>query len=119
MRHHNTNRKFGRTRGQRDALLKGLAVAFFTKEKIQTTAAKAKELRPLVEKIVTRAKTDTVHARRLVAARVDNNEAVVTKLFAQIGPRYKERTGGYTRITKVAPRAGRADGSPMAVIEFI
>jgi len=116
MRHHNINRKFGREAGQRKALMRSLAEALIKHGKIKTTEAKAKELRPLVEKMVTRAKTNTLTSRRLLISRL-GKEAQVKELLEIIAPRYLKRAGGYTRITKLAPR--QSDGSKMAVIEFV
>lgn len=116
MRHHNTNRKFGRTRDQRKALLKSLALSLIMNEKITTTEAKAKEIRPYVEKLVTKGKSQGLFARRLLIARLGNKEGG-KKIIDDISPRYKERAGGYTRITKLPRR--RTDASPMAVIEFV
>lgn len=117
MRHHNANRKFGRSKNQRHALLKGLAASFVENERIVTTEAKAKELRPSIEKMITKAKTPTLANRRLLLASLYNNEAVVSKLIESIAPRYVERAGGYTRIIKLTPR--KSDASPMAVIELV
>lgn len=116
MRHHNTNRKFGRETGQRAALMRSLAEALIKNNKIKTTEAKAKELRPLVEKMVTRAKIKTLASRRLLLSRL-RSEVRVKDLMETIAPRYLKRAGGYTRITKLAPRL--SDGSKMAVIEFV
>jgi len=116
MRHHNANRKFGRETGQRAALLRSLAEALIKNNKIKTTEAKAKEIRPMVEKMVTRAKTNTLASRRLLIARL-RNEASVKELMETIAPRYTKRAGGYTRITKLPPR--KSDGAKMAVIEFV
>jgi large subunit ribosomal protein L17 len=115
MRHHNANRKFGRTKNQRAALLKTLAVSLVTREKIQTTEPKAKELRPYAEKLVTKAKKGTLAAHRDLAGIVGGRAA--KKLITEIGPRYKDRTGGYTRITKIGVRV--TDASPQAIIEFV
>jgi large subunit ribosomal protein L17 len=114
MKHLKNNRKFGRKSNQRDALLQSLAISLINKGKIKTTEAKAKELRPYLEKIVTRAKVDSVFSRRLVRSRlgVDNK-----KLFTEIAPNYKDRKGGYTRITKLGIRP--SDGSSIAQIEFV
>lgn len=115
MRHHNSVRKFGRTTNQRKALMKSLAYNLVTKGKIKTTEAKAKELRPFVEKLVTLGKKETLASRRELESRVGPRAA---KLIAtKISPAHKERKGGYTRITKMVRRS--SDGSPMAVIEFI
>ena len=97
-------------------MLNGLAAQLFEHERITTTEAKAKALRPLAEHLITFAKRGDVHARRQVLKRVPDRD-IVHKLFAEIGPRYSERTGGYTRILKLGQRNG--DGSPMAMIELI
>ena len=117
MRHHDANRKFGRSKNQRSALLKGLVASLIERGRIMTTEAKAKELRPKMEKMITKAKNPTLANRRLLLAGLYNNAQVVEKLVADIAPKYAERAGGYTRITKLTPRKG--DGSPMAVIEFV
>ncbi|MEK7621752.1 MAG: 50S ribosomal protein L17 [Patescibacteria group bacterium] len=116
MRHHNHNRKFGRERNQRRAFLRSLAVNLIAHGKIKTTTARAKELRPLIEKMVTRAREGDLLARRLLLARLGRPEAM-QKLVTDIAPRYKERRGGYTRITKLPVRL--SDGSPQALIEFV
>jgi large subunit ribosomal protein L17 len=97
-------------------MLNGLAAQLFEHERITTTEAKAKALRPLAEHLITFAKRGDVHARRQVLKRVPDRD-IVHKLFAEIGPRYSERAGGYTRILKLGQRNG--DGSPMAMIELI
>jgi large subunit ribosomal protein L17 len=117
MRHHDANRKFGRENNARTALMKGLAASLFLHERILTTEAKAKELRPNVEKMITKAKNPTLANRRNLLSGLYNNTEVVNKLVESIAPRYAERAGGYTRITKLVPRKG--DASPMAVIEFV
>jgi large subunit ribosomal protein L17 len=117
MRHHNNVRKFGRNKNQRTALLKGLALALISHGRIETTEAKAKELRPMIEKLITKAKIDTLSSRRLIIARLYGLTAEANKLINDIAPKYKSRTGGYTRITKLPRRAG--DASKMAVIEFV
>lgn len=117
MRHHNANRKFGRVKKVRKALLFTLTRALIVHEKIKTTEAKAKSLRPTVEKLVTMAKYKTLGARRLLSARLLNQERLSKKLVEEIGPRYKERKGGYTRIMKLPRR--KSDGAEMAVIEFV
>ncbi len=117
MRHGNNVRKFGRTGNQRRALLKGLALSLIEHGRIETTAAKAKELRPYVEKLVTLAKPNTVTARRLVSSRLMNQAKGVKKLFDEIAPKYADRKGGYTRIMKLPPRL--EDSSKMALIEFV
>ena len=97
-------------------LLGGLAASLFTHERIQTTEAKAKALRPVAERLITFAKDGGVHARRQVLKVVPDRD-VVHKLFSEIGPRFSERPGGYTRILKIGPRKG--DGAPMALIELV
>jgi len=117
MRHHNKNRKFGRTKNGRTALLRSLACSLIKNEQIRTTEARAKELRPFIEKLVTKGRTDTITSRRLVSSRLGGNEKETKKLIDEIAKRYADKNGGYTRITKLAPRT--SDGSKMAVIEFI
>lgn len=114
MRHHVKGRNFGRPKNQRTALKKSLIRSLVLHERISTTEAKAKEIRPLVEKLISRARIDTVANRRLVMARVGDAEAV-KKLFTTLAPRFKETAGGYTRIVKRAPRA---DGRRTAYIAF-
>ena len=117
MRHHNNIRKFGRNKNQRHALLKGLMLALIAHGKIETTEAKAKELRPLIEKMITKSNVGTLSSRRLVISRLYNLTAEANKLIDEISPKYKDRNGGYTRITKLPRRAG--DASKMAIIEFV
>jgi len=95
--------------------MKSLAFNLVTKEKIKTTEARAKELRPFIEKFVTRAKTDNLANRRLLIARLGQQTA--KKLFSKIAPKYKDKNGGYTRIIKLSQRKG--DASKMAIIEFV
>ena len=116
MRHHKQNRKFGRERGQRSALLKSLALSLVMHKKITTTEAKAKELRPFVEKLVTRAKTKTLASQRLLVSRL-GSPLGAKELMNDLGPKYEKRQGGYTRIFKLPRRL--SDGSPMAIIEFV
>ncbi len=108
-------RRFGRKRDQRRALLASLCRGLILNEKIKTTEAKAKELRSFIEKVVTRSKEDSVHTRRILKKRFSDD--VVRKLISEIGPRYKDRAGGYTRIIKTGPRV--EDGAKMAIIEFV
>jgi large subunit ribosomal protein L17 len=117
MRHHNANRTFGRSKNQRGALLKGLAASLIEHGSILTTEAKAKELRPKVEKMVTKAKNPTLSNRRLLLSSLYNNDSVVDKLISDVAPKFSDRAGGYTRITKIVQRKG--DASKMAVIEFV
>lgn len=116
MRHHDNIRKFGLETGQRTALLKSLALALITRKKITTTEAKAKELRPFVEKLVTRAKIKTLASRRLLVSRLGDVYGV-KELVGMVAPKYEKRAGGYTRIVKLPRRL--SDGSAMAVIEFV
>lgn len=115
MRHHNANRKFGRKRNQRRALLKSLAYSLAIKGKIKTTEPKAKELRPYIEKLITLGKKQTLASRRVLESRV--GRAAAKKIATKLALAYKGRTGGYTRITKMGPRT--TDASPMAIIEFV
>lgn len=115
MRHHNTKRKFGRERKVRNALLKSLALALVTNGKIKTTGAKASEIRPYVEKMVTAGMKDTLTTRRLLTAKIGGIGA--KKIVTDISPKYIDRKGGYTRITKLPAR--KSDGSAMSVIEFV
>ncbi|MGG1662199.1 50S ribosomal protein L17 [Brevibacillus sp. NRS-1366] len=116
-------RKLGRRSSARKALFRDLVTDLIINERIETTEMKAKELRPIAEKMITLAKRGDLHARRQVAAfvrkEVANEEGrdAVQKLFDEIAPRFKERNGGYTRILKAGPRRG--DAAPMAYIEFV
>ena len=116
MNHHNKNRKFGRTQNQRHALMRSLVCSLIRDEKIVTTEAKAKELRPYIERVVTHGKEGSLAKRRFVISKVGNEE-LVKKLFEEISPKYKERSGGYTRIVKLPLRA--KDAAKMALIEFV
>jgi large subunit ribosomal protein L17 len=118
MRHRNQGRKLGRKSAHRTAMFANMAAALIKHEQIKTTLPKAKELRPVVEKLVTlsRRGAANLHARRLALAQV-RDEAQVTKLFDVIGPRYAERPGGYTRVLKAGFRHG--DNAEMAFIEFV
>lgn len=116
MRHGHQGRKFGRKSSQRKALLSGLASSLIKFEQIKTTLAKAKDLRPYVEKLVTVGKKGDLSARRQ-ALSVLGSKDIVAKLISTLGERYKERPGGYTRIVKAGFRYG--DMAPMAIIEFV
>ncbi len=116
MRHRVQGRKLGRTTAHRKALFRNQLIALFTHERIVTTVAKAKELRPVAERMVTLAAEGSVPARRRVATMVPD-KAVAKRLFDEIAPRFTHRSGGYTRIVRVGPRRG--DGAELAVIEFI
>ncbi len=109
-------RRIGRDAGARRALLRSVVNALFTHGRITTTEIKAKEIRHLAEHLITVAKRGDLHARRIVAAELDEPETV-KKLFAEIAPRYAARPGGYTRIVKIGPRRG--DAAPIAVIELV
>ncbi|MBI2065615.1 MAG: 50S ribosomal protein L17 [Candidatus Zambryskibacteria bacterium] len=115
MRHHNANRKFGRKKNQREALLRSLAYSLTLKGKIKTTESKAKELRPYIEKLITLGKKQTIASRRILESRVGFKAA--KKIAGKLSVEYKERPGGCTRITKMTPRL--TDASPMAIIEFV
>lgn len=115
MRKLNKGRKLSMKKGPREALLKTLANSLFTQEKIKTTEAKAKEIRSVVEKMITRAKKDTVANRRLIAKKL--NDKTVKKIFTEIAPRYKERNGGYTRIIRLGQR--HSDSAKMVIIELV
>ena len=116
MRHLKTGRKFGRKSATRKALFKDLSISLIEHEAIKTTLPKAKELRGFLEPLITLAKTDSLSNRRLAFSKIRNKSAV-GKLFSVIGPRFKERPGGYLRIIKMMPRAG--DAAPMAFIELV
>ncbi len=117
MQHHNANRRLNRDRKGRTALMRGLAISLIEHKKIKTTEAKAKELRPYVERLVSYAKQGTVVARRRAATKLGEPKAsVLKKLFDEIGKEYSTREGGYTRITRMGETsAGRYE----AVIEFV
>ena len=116
MRHRIKGRKLNRTSAHRKALFKNLAASLIKYEQISTTLPKAKDLRPLVEKMITLGKKGSLHARRQLISRLPKN-ADVEKIMTELSVRYKDRKGGYTRIIKKGHRYG--DASPMAVIEFI
>jgi large subunit ribosomal protein L17 len=122
MRHRNSGRKLGRTSSHRKAMYRNMAASLIKHETIKTTVPKAKELRRVVEPLITLArnadgsKSDAVHRRRLAFDRL-RDDAVVGKLFDEIGPRYKARPGGYLRILKIGFRAG--DSAPMAVVQLL
>ncbi len=116
MRHRVSGKKLRRDTAHRRALLRNIVTSLLDKERIKTTLAKAKAARPLAEKMITLAKKDTLHSRRQ-ALRFIFKKEVVRKLFEEIGPRFSERPGGYTRIVKIGPRSG--DGAEMAMIELV
>ncbi len=111
------SRSFNRPTNQRRALLRSLARSLVVHERISTTEAKAKELRPFIERLVTYAKKDTLASRRLTKARLGDDDAV-KKLFEVVGPRYNERAGGYTRVVK-RTRRGANDARKLAYIAFV
>lgn len=115
MKNKKSGRKFGRERDQRKALMRSLAVNFIRDEKIKTTEAKAKELRPYIEKIITRGRINTLASRRLLISKIGDDSA--KKVVKEIAPKYKDRQGGYTRIVKLPARKG--DAAKMAIIEFV
>ncbi|MEC9145915.1 MAG: 50S ribosomal protein L17 [Pseudomonadota bacterium] len=116
MRHRYSGRKLNRTSQHRQMLFRNMAQALIKHEQIVTTLPKAKELRPVVERLITLGKRGDLHARRLAHARL-RHDAMTRKLFEVLGPRYQQRNGGYTRIIKAGFRYG--DSAPMAVIEFV
>ena len=116
MRHRNSGRHLGRTSSHQQAMFRNMSTSLLRHELIKTTVPKAKELRRVVEPLITLAKSDSVANRRLAFSRL-RDRAMVTKLFTEIGPRYNERPGGYTRILKCGFRAG--DNAPMAMIELV
>ncbi len=116
MRHQVKGRKLRRPTAHRLALLRNLVTSFLEKERIRTTLAKAKEVRPLAEKMITLGKRGTLHARRQVISFV-RKESVVVKVFDDLGPRFGQRPGGYSRIVKLGRRMG--DGAQMAMLELV
>ena len=116
MRHAKSGRKLNRTASHRKAMFANMAAALIKHEQIVTTLPKAKDLRPIAEKLITLAKRGDLHARRQAMSKI-RDEDQVKKLFAVLGERYKERNGGYTRVLKAGFRYG--DSAPMAVIEFV
>lgn len=117
MRHRNSGRKFGRTSSHRTAMFRNMASSLIHHEVITTTVAKAKDLRGVIERLVTLAKQDSVARRRLAFARLGGDREAVTKLFDEVAKRYDGRPGGYTRVLKCGFRPG--DSAPMAIIEFV
>ena len=115
MHHRKSGRKFNRTSSHRQAMLKNMAVSLIKHEIIRTTVSKAKELRRVVEPLITLAKKDSVENRRLAFSRL-RDKAAVAKLFSAVGPRHTSRPGGYTRVLKCGFRSG--DNAPMAIIEL-
>ncbi len=116
MRHRQSGRQLNRNSSHRKAMFRNMASSLFEHEVIKTTVPKAKELRRVVEPLITRAKSDSVANRRIVFDRIRNRD-MVTKLFAELGPRYDSRPGGYLRILKCGFRTG--DNAPMAIVELV
>src|SRR6266404_5711602 len=116
MRHNVSGSKLKRNLGSRKALLRGMVTSVIEQERVVTTVPKAKAVRPLVEKMITLAKRDTLHARRQAASFLET-PAAVKKLFETFGPRFAQRPGGYTRITRLGPRRG--DGAEQAMLELV
>ncbi|WP_309695424.1 50S ribosomal protein L17 [Armatimonas sp.] len=121
MRHRIGGRQFGLASDARIALLKGLLRSMIIYKKIETTEARAKEIQPMVEKLVTRAKDDSVHSRRIARAAIggksSSDEDIIMELFTKIAPIFKDRPGGYTRMAHKSVRRG--DGAPVVVLEFV
>lgn len=116
MRHRKSGRKLGRNSTHRQAMFRNMSSALVHEELIRTTLPKAKELRRVIEPLITRAKSDSVANRRVVFSRLRDRDAV-TKLFNELGPRFRDRPGGYVRILKCGFRPG--DNAPMAVVELL
>ena len=116
MRHRQSGRQLNRNSSHRKAMFRNMAASLFDHEVIKTTVPKAKELRRVIEPLITRAKTDSVANRRIVFDRIRDRD-MVTKLFTELGPRYQSRPGGYMRILKCGFRSG--DNAPMAIVELV
>jgi len=116
MRHRTSGRQLNRNSAHREAMFRNMAASLLRHEVITTTVSKAKELRRVAEPLITMAKSDTVHKRRLAFSRL-RDRGVVSKLFNELGPRYRERPGGYLRILKMGYRAG--DSAPLALVELV
>ncbi len=116
MRHRKVGRRLGRSTSHRTAMFRNMVTSLLNHERITTTDAKAKEIRSIAEKMITLGKRGNLHAQRQAAAFI-REKSVVTKLFSQIAPRYKERAGGYTRIIKVGIRPG--DSAPVSIVELV
>ena len=116
MRHRKKGRSFSRTAEHRKSMLRNMATSLFLHGRVETTTAKAKELRQYAEPLITKAKRGDLHARRLVARDI-RDDGALAKLFSEIGPRYAERPGGYTRVRLLGHRAG--DAAEMAIIELV
>ena len=117
MRHRISGRKLNRTSSHRKALFRNMSVALLKHEQIKTTLPKAKELRSIVDRLITLGKRDSLHARRQALSRLNNDKAIAAKLFSVLAQRYGQRDGGYTRVLKAGYRYG--DNAPMAIIELV
>jgi large subunit ribosomal protein L17 len=117
MRHQRTRHKLSRSASHRESLLRNLAKEVIDHERIKTTEAKAKAVKPEVEKLITLAKRGDLHARRLALSALGQDKFVVYKLFEEVAPRYADRRGGYTRILKLGPR--RSDSTEMVYLELV
>ncbi len=117
MRHRKAGRKLNRTSSHRKAMFANMSAALIKHEQIKTTLPKAKELRPIVEKLITLGKRGDLHARRQALAKIGGDTVMVAKLFDVLGARYKDRQGGYTRVLKAGFRYG--DNAPIAIIELV
>lgn len=119
MRHHNKNKKFGRERKQRKALMRSLAIALIKAEKIETTEAKAKATRSYVEKLITKGRKNDLATQRILNSKLGSGgDLAVKKIIDILAPRYKNRPGGYLKVTKIGDRIG-SDGAPMAILQFV
>ena len=116
MRHRKKGRSFSRTAEHRTAMMRNMATSLFLHGRVETTTEKAKELRRFAEPLITKAKRGDLHARRTVGRKIHDKEALA-KLFDEIGPRFSERPGGYTRVVKLGHRSG--DAADMAIIELV
>lgn len=116
MRHRKSGRKLGRTAAHRRALKRHLAEALFRNERITTTLAKAKEMRPYVERLISLSRNDTVHARRVFSREIQDRE-LIRQVFSEIGPRFVSRPGGFTRVIRLGTRIG--DGAQLAILELV
>ena len=117
MRHLKKGRKLGTDASHRTAMMRGLAASLLDNERVKTTEARAKEVRSLVDRIITWGKRGDVHARRQALAELNGDRDLVHKVFTDIAPRFEDRAGGYTRILKLGPRKG--DAAPMVIIELV
>lgn len=117
MKHARKNKRFGRKDKVRLGLTRSLIIALIENERIKTTEARAKAIRPMIEKLITKALGGNITSRRLISAQLGNHDIATKKLVDDIAPRFKDRSGGYTRIIKLPPRTG--DAAAIAIIEFV